>query len=119
MGLESRCDSMIGSVRPKSSKRKAKGVPKPKHKKQVKLNNWLSGYAEARTVLAAKSAAHAASESAGPSSKRPAASSTPSDVEQAAARLKMIQAEAATKRQREAVYGGALRPMKLHRVAGS
>ena len=37
---------MIGSVRPKSSKRKAKGVPKPKHKKQVKLNNWLSGYAE-------------------------------------------------------------------------
>ena len=28
MGLESRCDSMIGSVRPKSSKRKAKGVPK-------------------------------------------------------------------------------------------
>ena len=37
VGLESRCDSMIGSVRPKSSKRKAKGVPKPKHKNEAKL----------------------------------------------------------------------------------
>jgi len=36
--------------------------------KQVKLCNWLSGYAEARTVLAAKTAAHA-DESATPNVK--------------------------------------------------
>ena len=107
---------MIGSVRPKSNG-KGKAKLKPANK-QGKLSSWLTGYAEARTVLAAKRAAHDVG-SAGPSSKRPSASSSTSVLEQAAKRLKTIQAEAAIKLQREVEHGSALPVMKLHSVAGS